>query len=72
MALATAWFKSTMGLGDIARSTSYSARIWRQSVASAVAASSCRAAMAACSWYGPSRPSGSVWLISATPSAIAA
>ena len=45
---ATAWFTVTIGLGANAASTSYSATIWAQSVASADGDSQCTAAMAAC------------------------
>ena len=53
MATATAWFSATTGLSEIPSSTSYSAAICAQSVASALGASSCTAAIAAWSWYGP-------------------
>ena len=47
MATATAWLSVTIGFGEIVASSSYSARIWRQSVSSARGASSWTAAIAA-------------------------
>lgn len=70
MATATAWLSATTGLSDRPSSTSYRAVICAQSVAAAVGASSCTAAMAAWSWYGPTTPRGSAPVIRATPSAI--
>ncbi len=67
-----AWFSATIGLSVMRARTVYSARICGQSVASVLGASSCTAAMAACSWYGPTAPFGSVAPRSATPSSISA
>ena len=50
MATATAWFSATTGLSEIRSSSSYSATICGQSVASALGASSWMAAIAAWSW----------------------
>ena len=55
MAIAAARFSSTTGDGSARASTSYSPTICGQSVASAVAASACTAAIAACNVYGPNR-----------------
>ena len=70
MATATAWLSATTGLSEIRSSSSYSATICGQSVASALGASSWTAAIAAWSWYGPVGPRGSASVISATPSAM--
>ena len=70
MATATAWFSATTGLSEIRSSSSYSAMICGQSVSAALGASSCSAAIAAWSWYGPVGPRGSAPVISATPSAM--
>ena len=53
-ATATAWLSFTIGLSTSCSSTWYSATICRQSVSSARSAVSCTAAIAACTWYGPS------------------
>ncbi len=50
MAAATARLSETIGLGDMRSSRPYNARICGQSVSSAVAASSCTAAIAAWIW----------------------
>ncbi len=71
-ARATARLSVTTGPGAMPSSTSYSARICGQSVAASVTASSCTAAIAACTWYGPIAPVPSVRSISETPSAICA
>jgi len=71
MATATAWFSRITGLpGCSLSSTEYSSAICGQSVAAAVGASSCRAAIAAWSWYGPAGPAVSALVTRATPSAI--
>ena len=62
----------TTGLGASASSWSYSATIWRQSVASAVGASLCTALIAAWIWYGPGRSRRRHRRTSACPSAISA
>ena len=71
MPTATARFSATVGDGAIRSSNPYSATISCQSVSSALGASACTAAIAACSWYGPSGPLDSAELTSATPSAMA-
>ena len=53
IATATMRLRVTIGPGATVCSSSYRPRIWRQSVSSERAASSCTAAIAACSWYGP-------------------
>ena len=60
IATAAARFSSTTGDGVMRWSATYSVAICGQSVSAAVDASSCRAAMAAWSWYGPGRRSVSV------------
>jgi hypothetical protein len=72
MAVATAWLSAITGLSEASRSSSYNARICGQSVVSALAASSCTAAIAACSWNGTGWWRRSVAVISATPSLMAA
>ena len=55
IATATAWFSVAIGLGaDAGSSSVVEGQICGQSVSSASAASACTAAIAACSWYGPS------------------
>jgi len=72
MASATARFSSITGEGSARRSTSYRPTICVQSVAAAVGASACTAAIAACSVYGPKRRDASARRTRATPSAICA
>jgi hypothetical protein len=56
MAAAIARLRDTTGLPVIGSSRSYRARICDQSVSSILAAQSCTAAIAACSWYSPTDP----------------
>ena len=70
MATATARLRATTGEASARSSTSYSATIWRQSVASAAGASACTAAIAACSVYGPNRRDVIARSTSAAPSAM--
>src|SRR6478672_8515866 len=60
IASATARLSVTTGPGDTCSRTPYRARICGQSVSAALGASSCTAAIAACSWYGPTGPRPSV------------
>ena len=53
-AVAIARFSVTIGFGAIRSRIPYSTRICGQSVSAVLAASACTAAIAACSWYGPS------------------
>ena len=71
MATATMRLSVTIGPGATRSSSPYRPRIWRQSVSSKRVASSCTAAIAACSWYGPIGALASVSVISAMPSAMA-
>jgi hypothetical protein len=59
-----------MGLGARSWSSRYSSTICGQSVSSARAASPCTAAMAAWSWYGPTRARPSVRVIREMPSSM--
>ena len=70
IATATARFSSTTGDGSARASTSYSPTICAQSVAAALGASACTAAIAAWSVYGPNRRDDSARSTSADPSAI--
>ena len=72
IAMAAARFSSTTGDGSARTSTSYRPTICAQSVASAVAASACTAAIAACNVYGPKRRDEKARSTSDTPSAISA
>ena len=69
---ATARLRRTTGLSASRTSSSYHSTIWTQSVSSAVRASACRAAIAACAWYCPSRSRASAACRRPTPSAISA
>lgn len=67
---ATARFRRAIGLPVSRTSSSYQDTICGQSVSSAVSASACRAATAACVWYSPSRSAASARCRMSTPSVI--